>query len=373
MKTKLYGLDHVRALAIILVFIYHYGRLFESPQWVTSIGKFGWTGVDLFFVLSGFLIASQLFLESATQNGISLREFFIKRFFRIIPAYFVVVTVYFLFPALREREAPAPLWKYLTFTQNLGLDLRYQGTFSHAWSLCIEEQFYLLLPVILIILIYYRALKNGWIIIASLFVLGFAARVYCWYTFVVPAEATNTGWVYWYKCIYYPTYARLDGLLAGISIAAVFAFKPALKERLARHGNLWIFTGLLILIGAYFVCSDEQSMMASFAGFPLTDIGYGFLVLGAVSHTSFLYKVSSRVTSRIASWSYAIYLTHKIVIHVTQQYVSKGSIQKDSTWMFMICIAGSLLAGYVLHVVIEKPALKIRHKVQETRLRSLNV
>jgi peptidoglycan/LPS O-acetylase OafA/YrhL len=364
MKTKLYGLDHARALAIILVFIYHYGRLFESPKEVTIIGKFGWTGVDLFFVLSGFLIASQLFLKTTTQNeDISFKEFFVKRFFRIIPAYFVVVFLYFLFPALREREAPAPLWKYLTFTQNLGLDLRYQGTFSHAWSLCIEEQFYLLLPVILIILIYYRALKKGWIIIASLFVLGFAARVYCWYTFVVPTTATGTGWVYWYRYIYYPTYARLDGLLAGISIAAVFAFKPVLKERLTRHGNLWLFTGLLILVGAYFICSNEQSMIASLVGFPLTDIGYGFLVLGAVSHTSFLYKVSLRVTTRLAEWSYAIYLTHKIVIHVTQQYVSKGNIQKDSTWMFIICIASSLLAGYVLHVVIEKPFLKLRTRL----------
>lgn len=363
MKTKLYGLDHARALAIILVFMYHYGRLFESPQWVTEIGKFGWTGVDLFFVLSGFLIASQLFVETTTQNGISLKEFFIKRFFRILPAYLLVVLVYFLFPALREREAPAPLWKYLTFTQNLGLDLRYQGTFSHAWSLCIEEQFYLLLPVILIILIYYRALKKGWIFIASLFVLGFAARMYCWYSFVVPMKATGTDWVYWYKCIYYPTYARLDGLLAGISIAAIFAFKPVLKERLARHGNLWIFTGLLILAGAYFVCSDEQSMIASVAGFPLTDTGYGFLILGAVSHTSFLYKVSSRVTTLIATLSYAIYLTHKIVIHVTQQYVSKLNIQKDSNLMFVICIAGSLLAGYVLHVIIEKPFLKLRKRL----------
>lgn len=361
MKTKLYGLDHARALAIILVFIYHYGRLFRSPQWVTDIGKFGWTGVDLFFVLSGFLIASQLFADTTTQNGISLKAFFIKRFFRILPAYLLVVVVYFLFPALREREAPAPLWKYLTFTQNLGLDLRYQGTFSHAWSLCIEEQFYLLLPVILILLIYYRALKKGWIIIASLFVLGVTARVYCWYTYVVPA--TDAGWVYWYKYIYYPTYARLDGLLAGISIAAIFAFKPALKERLARYGNLWICTGLLILAGAYFLCSDEQSMMASVAGFPLTDIGYGFLVLGAVSHTSFLYKVSSRVTTRIATLSYAIYLTHKIVIHVTQQYVSELNIQKDSNLMFIICIASSLLAGYILHVVIEKPFLKLRTKL----------
>lgn len=58
MHNKLWGLDHLRALAIILVFFFHYGRLFPHPEWTTTLGKFGWTGVDLFFVLSGYLISS---------------------------------------------------------------------------------------------------------------------------------------------------------------------------------------------------------------------------------------------------------------------------------------------------------------------------
>ena len=63
LTKKFYGLDHLRALAITLVFVYHYGILFNGPDWTRSWGKFGWTGVDLFFVLSGYLIASQLFAE----------------------------------------------------------------------------------------------------------------------------------------------------------------------------------------------------------------------------------------------------------------------------------------------------------------------
>ena len=159
-NNRLFGLDHLRALAIILVFVYHYGRLFPHPEWTNSISKFGWTGVDLFFVLSGYLIASQLFAKIAQERKISFKEFFLKRFFRIIPAYIVVVTTYFLFPSFREREALAPLWKYLTFTQNLGLDAVRQGTFSHAWSLCIEEQFYFFFPMILITLVYFKGIKK---------------------------------------------------------------------------------------------------------------------------------------------------------------------------------------------------------------------
>src|SRR5579871_5670315 len=87
---KLYGLDHLRALAITLVLLFHY-QIFSHPKWIEAAGKFGWTGVDLFFVLSGYLIASQLFFAIAKGNQISFPEFFLKRFFRIIPAYIVVV------------------------------------------------------------------------------------------------------------------------------------------------------------------------------------------------------------------------------------------------------------------------------------------
>jgi peptidoglycan/LPS O-acetylase OafA/YrhL len=73
-QIKLYGLDHLRALAIMLVLIFHY-RLFGHPEWVPKIIKFGWTGVDLFFVLSGFLISSQLFAQIKKDGRFSLINF----------------------------------------------------------------------------------------------------------------------------------------------------------------------------------------------------------------------------------------------------------------------------------------------------------
>jgi peptidoglycan/LPS O-acetylase OafA/YrhL len=91
LSHKLHGLDHLRAFAIIFVFFFHYGRLFPHPEWTNTISVFGWSGVDLFFVLSGYLIASQLFKKIATQNKISLKEFFVKRFFRIIPIYLLLL------------------------------------------------------------------------------------------------------------------------------------------------------------------------------------------------------------------------------------------------------------------------------------------
>ena len=143
-QKKLYGLDNLRAVAIAFVFIYHYAGLSNgAPKWLGFITKFGWTGVDLFFVLSGFLISSQLFAQIKKGQTISFKQFFLKRFFRIVPAFLFILVLYFIFPFFRERESLPPLWKFLTFTQNFGLNLKDFGTFSHAWSLCVEEHFYL--------------------------------------------------------------------------------------------------------------------------------------------------------------------------------------------------------------------------------------
>ena len=101
---KLYGLDHLRALAILLVVFYHY-RMFKHPEWLDTSIKFGWTGVDLFFVLSGYLIATPLFRALAAGKNVLFDAFFIKRIFRIFPAYLFVLCIYFLFPGFHEREA----------------------------------------------------------------------------------------------------------------------------------------------------------------------------------------------------------------------------------------------------------------------------
>ena len=361
--STLYGLDHLRALAIILVFVYHYGRLFPHPEWTNRISVFGWTGVDLFFVLSGYLIASQLFASVERTGTISLTEFFIKRFFRILPAYFVVVTLYFLFPPLREHEVLAPLWKYLTFTQNLGLDLRTQGTFSHAWSLCVEEQFYLLFPLLLLLLIYCKLLRKGSWVLGFLFPSGLTIRAYSWHALVAPHQGENDVWVYWHQWIYYITYCRLDGLLFGVSIAAVFQYRPAAKKWIQQRGYLFLLAGLLVLTAGYFLCLNEQSFNASVFGFPVVDLGYALLVLGAISPVTFLYKINSCTSTKIAALSFAVYLTHKIIIHQTQEQFAKLGIAQDNNLMFLICIVTCSLGAFLMNEVIELPFLKWRSKL----------
>src|SRR6266540_2323665 len=108
-------------------------------------------GLDLFFVLSGYLIGGQLLAPLARDQRINLGRFFTRRALRIMPAYFVVLALYFSLPSWREySEMSQPLWKFLLSVQNIAL---HGGTaFSHAWSLAVEDQFYLALPFLLLFL-----------------------------------------------------------------------------------------------------------------------------------------------------------------------------------------------------------------------------
>src|SRR5205814_4879209 len=135
------GLDLLRAIAVIVVVIYHAGIMgFPVPG---RVHRFGWIGVDLFFVLSGYLIGGQLLAPLAAGKKINLRVFFARRALRILPAYLLVLAIYVIVPSWREYPQLSPVWKFLISVQNIEL---LGGTaFSHAWSLAVDGPFYLFL------------------------------------------------------------------------------------------------------------------------------------------------------------------------------------------------------------------------------------
>ncbi|MEH7889263.1 acyltransferase [Elizabethkingia meningoseptica] len=364
---RLNGLDHLRALAIIMVLMYHY-RAFAHPAWIDTIGRFGWTGVDLFFVLSGFLISGQLFREIQNHRNISLGAFFIRRFFRIIPPYAFTLLLYFSIPFFREREALPPLWKFITFTQNYGLDVINSGTFSHAWSLCIEEQFYLLLPFSLLFLIKLKQLRCIVWLAPLCIILSLILRHISWNTFILPNISSDNFWREWYMRLYYPTYTRLDGLATGVFIGYVFHYSQKFRNFVHSNGNsLFIMSSILFGVSLW-VCNDQASETASVFGFTCVAISFGILVMSAVSKTSFLYRTKSVITTQLASLSYAVYLSHKGVIHMIQELMNGTKIPSSGIFVLFICIAGCIAAGLFYRYFIEKPASVVRNKM----LTSLN-
>ena len=353
---KLHGLDHLRTIAILFVLLCHY-PMFAHPEWMSGVIIYGWTGVDLFFVLSGYLISSQLFARIQRDGWFSSKEFFIKRAFRILPAYLLVLAVYFMVPASHEREGLAPLWKFLTFTQNFGLDLSRYGTFSHAWSLSVEEQFYLLLPVTLLVLLRFGLLRKGWLLLLLLFVSGIILRYYSYQVFVSGREDYILRW---YEYIYYPTYNRMDGLVAGIAVAALFQYKPAWKAVLLKNHRWMLLAGPLLFAVGLFVLREQFTLTASVFLFPVISIAFACLVVAAVSPGSILYRFHSRISSIIAALSYATYLSHKIVIHLVQDWLVAIGIPVDSLFVFFVCMAACFLVAWLIHLLVEKPFMKWR-------------
>jgi peptidoglycan/LPS O-acetylase OafA/YrhL len=319
--------------------------------------------VDLFFVLSGFLISSQLFAQWKESGVFRIRDFFLKRFFRILPAFWVVVAIYFCVPFFHEKEQLRPLWRYLTFTQNFGLDVFNFGTFSHAWSLCVEEHFYLILPFTLLLLTGLRIFKRSFWLLIVLFAATIFLRYYSYRTYYEPFTGQDGAGIKWYTYVYYPSYCRLDGLLTGVGIAAMYTFLPKLWESMARYGNVMFLLSILVLTGGYHLCYDEHSFYASVFGFAVVSVGYGLMVVAALSRSCFLFKLKSRVTAVIALLSYAVYLTHKGVIHVTQEWLGNIGMDVDSGQCMAICALTCIIAAAILHFVVEKPFMMLRKKV----------
>lgn len=362
-SERLYGLDHLRAAAIVLVLLYHY-RAFKHPGWIDSIGRFGWTGVDLFFVLSGFLISGQLFREIENKGDISLKTFYLKRFFRIIPAYFFTLFLYFTFPFFREKEALSPLWKFVTFTQNYGLDVISWGTFSHAWSLCIEEQFYLILPLFLLILMPTKLFKYMAVLMIAVIGFSIAARLMAWNEFIVMADTSSTDfWKLWYMKIYYPTHTRLDGLGMGVLIGYLMQYSSIFKRMVDSNGNKIFFLGILLLGVSFWVCNEQASETASVFGFTMVAVSYGIILMAAVSQSSFLHRSKSYITTQLAALSYAVYLSHKGIIHMAQEVLGYFKFETSDTITLLICLLACILGGLFYRFVIEKPFSVIKSRV----------
>nr|WP_319570389.1 acyltransferase [uncultured Draconibacterium sp.] len=374
-SNRLHGLDHLRAIAILLVMIFHYGR--GIPSWLEPIQQIGWTGVDLFFVLSGYLIGFQLLKKYKNKNRIDFKQFYCKRFFRIIPAYIAVLILYFSIGNLREGSGLPPLWRFLTFTQNFGLDSQTQRSFSHAWSLCVEEQFYLLLPITIFFVFISRIQKFTPFLIIILIGLGFFLRIYNWNEFVQPFIESGSrremfkGFI---EKVYYPSYNRMDGLIIGVTIAAIFTFKPRIMDYLTKYGNIVLLIGLGLFLFAYQICESLITYKAMIFGLPLISLAYGVILIGAISPTSIFYKIKSRITLVIATLSYAIYLTHKQLYQFVRTVITgidNDFLQQNVFW---ICIVVAIVGGFILHIIIEKPFLRLRdnllfgnEKIQETK------
>jgi peptidoglycan/LPS O-acetylase OafA/YrhL len=371
-SRRLAGLDTLRALAVTLVVLHHY-TLFVTRDDATFgwVGRMGWAGVDLFFALSGYLIGRQIFAALADPRGLSLGRFYARRLLRTLPNFYVVVALYFLLPGFRG-DAPLPaLWRMLTFTLNLNLP---PGTaFSHAWSLCIEEQFYMVLPVVALLFAAWRgAAGTSWhapLLMASLVIGGMVWRGHLWQEVVADrASAQN----HYFKFIYYGTLCRADELLAGVALAMTRQYHPRAWRRLTSNGNVSALLGLLVLGAAsWLFLHDRYALAPTVFGYPMLGLGFGLLIVAALSERSLLRDVRVPGAASLALWSYAIYLLHRQVCVLGARFLKHCGLAPDSAAAIGILLLTSVVTGWLVFALVETPFMRLRDRHVPDSLRPL--
>lgn len=304
LSNRDHGLDILRSTAIILVFLSHY-NLLTNQKLFGYLGQIGGIGVDLFFALSGYLIGNQIFV-SLRAGSFSIRNFYIKRLFRILPNYLVVLGLYFTLSFVRERPITIPFWRFITFTQNMHL---IPGAFSHAWSLCIEEHFYLILPLIALIFLRKNNVRLMWLIVALVLIGEIVIRGLIWMIYL-RHSSENLGLLSM-RMIYAPTYTRLDSLVLGVSLALIKNYQTNLWASITTRGNLYFFTGIL-----------------------------GYVIVATI------YQTSS-----------------------PSEFLSSFALQHSTVILLPSSILISIFGGWSLYICIEKPFLKLREKILRKNLR----
>lgn len=360
-SSRINGLDTLRACAILLVLMYHYMVFVSHEPSFGFLSEIGWVGVDLFFVLSGYLIGNQIFSGLKSEQGFSLKTFYIRRALRTLPNFYVVLAIYFLFPVEAGGKAVTALWKFLTFTQNF--DLKPGSAFSHAWSLSIEEQFYVVLPLIAIATIaYLKSVRAMWIVLLLSMVAAAGMRYWMW-------QQVGDDYTQYYVHIYYSTWCRFDELLPGVALALLKNFHSPIWSRTLKYGHYSFIAGvvttalaMILFTNWSFVDGQGFLWFTTTFGYSILACGFALLTLAGLSPNSYLYRLRIPGASALALWSYALYLVHKPLMNALLRPFQAWDISVKSVTGIAAMFALSLLAAYFLYRLVETPFMRLRDR-----------
>ena len=335
-KSRDQQLDMLRGIAIFLVL----GRHVHYLQLWHGIG---WSGVDLFFVLSGFLISGLLFTEYKNTGRINVKRFWIRRAFKIYPPFYGLILLTIAYFLIWYKTVPREILGDIFFVQNYAPRI-----WGHGWSLAVEEHFYILLPLLFLLMIRWSNNKDNpfrRIPLISIFL-----TILCLYLRVSASHHT----VEWDR-LAFPTHLRVDALFAGVTLGYFNHFESA-SFRQRHRFPLWL-AGLLLLLPAYLF---DGTTFTSTIGLTFAFAGFGCIVVWAVNR-----RASSNPIQRLLAWigyySYSIYLWHGVpAIYVFQKLPQTALM--CAAYLF-VCIA----LGVGMAKLIEVPALQIRERYFPSR------
>ena len=386
------SIDGLRAISILLVIAFHVvwlrGEYVGPAAWTAivsdpalSILLRGDLGVDVFFVISGFLIAHLLITEYRTRGTISIRQFYVKRAVRLLPAYFFVLTIVWVLKIL-DGQACETLWANVLFINNFVSAERQCMPWS--WSLAVEVHFYIAFPFALLLL--YRLQRSQLTCLFLILLVGVAVRGVTnlqnnqhipivaepWVDLDQYIEAFN---------VYDKTYTRFGALVCGV-IAAYLYHNNGAVDYLERS-RVEAFTGFLLAAMCMMVIVVPLVRAPDTHWMPIAEFLYlaldRYIFSAAIAYLLLLSLcmhgpgriigtlLSSRIWYPIAQLSYSTYLVHVIVVTVCYRYFLNPMNLSYAAFLgdLLITIVLSLLAALVVYVSIERPMMSLRSRASD--------
>jgi peptidoglycan/LPS O-acetylase OafA/YrhL len=324
MTRRNQSLDVLRGVAVLLVIANHY------PYY--TLAKVGWIGVDLFFVLSGFLISGLLYTELLSQGSISLGRFFVRRGLKIYPAFY-------FFLGLTALMSPGIRHSGHLLTEAFFLQSYLPRVWGHTWSLAIEEHFYIMLPLLLIVLNRRNWLRYIPAISVSLILGCLAMRIG---TGVISSNL---------EAVHFRTHLRMDALFAGVMLGYLYHLR---RDQFRAMSRWWVGpAGVFFLLPSLMVSilsnRNDPFVFSVLCTFNLA--GFALIVLWSVTRT----YVRCGPLEEIGRYSYSIYLWHVLVSALWHNW--------PATFLtFWADLVSSLAVGVAMALMVEAPTLHLRDK-----------
>lgn len=338
-------LDVLRALAISMVLACHLANFFAPGTAVAVALGNGGRGVDLFFVLSGWLLGRQLFEEARATGTVDIKRFWYRRWLRTLPAYYAVLLGHVLLLSVRGK-AELIDWRYFVFLQNYLPELPF---FAVSWSLCVEEYFYLVIAPAIFLAIRSRWATIGFILVVVVLCGLHAVGIYG------PQDVHGLTTA---------THVRFEQCLVGVLMAWVAVNRPTIWERAIPWAKSLAILGVLAFVVA--TVNRYSWVIPDLGTVSWALLFASWVFFGVVG--PYQAPVTNPVVTFLAVRAYSIYLVHADAFNLIRT-LSENFGPIPSVIQMVLGMMVCLVVAEGLYRVVERPFMRSREWFRASRSR----